>query len=250
MIRANLWSQLFQQRTSLPPSETGFRSQRVVAGKVQAPAKTNRERKRARYSKVAIRQLEDALISSAKELEELWARGALTIKVANLTEGMFQAACSTLDATLQHNRKGAPPMLRGAKALLKQAENFRADIDSHLTHDRPHALALACCLHKFCCDITDYEQQIRFAYAIVDLSPGGKPKLPHRPTDWAAKIAFAEIVFSHQVSYGVDTFPKTKTTEVHLKNAGHSVSPRTLRWWRQQMDAGTFSSHVQQRKRQ
>ena len=127
---------------------------------------------------------------------------------------------------------------------------FRIKINQLLTHDRPHTLELACCLHEFCCDIAHYEQQIKYAYGFVLITAEGRPQLANRPTKWKAKAEFAKFIIHHQNVHGHGSFPKTNQIKTYLITANQSVAERTVREWLRQIKSGKFGSHIQPKKRQ
>ena len=222
---------------------------KIISGKVQ-PSKEEQSRDRTNYCRRAAYWLCDALCESAAELNDLWNRGAISNEIAGLTSDIFGIACETIDDSLKPTHVGAPRTSAKAKNLVKAMEGFRAAIDSAVTHDKRHALELAWCLHEFCCDIAHYEQQIRHAYAIVPLTPGRRPKLANRPTKLQEKAEFAKIVNEYQATHGAGAFPKPRQIRIALSRVNQSVPDRTLRAWKQQMLSGTFSHHIQPKKRQ
>lgn len=228
------------------PSISG---RKIIAGKVQ-PSKEEQNRDRANYCRRTANWLSNALYESAVELNDLWNRGAISNGIAALTSNIFGVACKTIDDSLKQTHVGAPSTLAKAKKLVKAMEGFRAAIDSALTHDKPHALKLACCLHEFCCDIAHYEQQIRFAYGIVQITAEGRSMPANRPTNLQGKKEFAKIVNAHQAAHGAHTFPKPRQIKAALASVNLSVPDRTLREWRKQMQFNTFGHHIQPRKRQ
>lgn len=249
MFTANLLSQLGKQKKQLAVRGAGIPSRKFIAGKAQS-LKQERERDRTNYCRSAAHSFNAALCESAAEINDLWSRGAISSEVAHLIRRIFGIACSTSDESLKPTRVGAPPTLRNAKNLLKEVAEFREAVDAAITYDQRHALELAWCLHEFCCDVAHYEQQIRYAYAIVSLTPGRYPKPANRPTKLKAKTEFAKIVNEHQAAHGTETFPKPRQIKVALSRVNQNVPDRTLREWRKQMQSGTFGHHIQPKKRQ
>jgi hypothetical protein len=249
MFTANLLSQLGKRKKQPTVRGAGIPSRKFIAGKVQS-LKQEQERDRANYCRSAAHSFNAALCESAAEINDLWSRGAISSEVAQLIRRIFGIACSTSDESLKPTRVGAPRTLRNAKNLLKEMVEFRDAVDAAITYDLRHALELAWCLHEFCCDIAHYEQQIRHAYAIVPLTPGRRPKLANRPTKLQEKAEFAKIVNEYQATHGAGAFPKPRQIRIALSRVNQSVPDRTLRAWKQQMLSGTFSHHIQPKKRQ
>lgn len=249
MFTPSHWGQLGQRKrhpTVCGPSVPG---RKIIAGKVQSP-KGAQNRDRANYCRRAAYRLSDALCESAAELNHLWNSGAITNEIAVLTSDIFDLACSTIDYSLIPKHVGAPRTLEKSKNLVKAMEEFRAAIDLALTHDKRHALELASCLHEFCCDIAHYERQIRFAYAIVQITAAGRIKPANRPTNLQGKKEFAKIVNEYQAVHGPEKFPKLRHIKAALASVNQSIPDRTLREWRKQMQLNTFGHHIQTRKRQ
>lgn len=242
------WSQLGERKRQSTVSGPSASGRKIYAGKVQ-PSKQEQNKDRANYCRHAAYWLSDALCESAAELNDLWNRGAISNEIATLTSELFGLACKTIDDSLKQTHVGAPPTLAKAKSLIKALEEFRAAIDSALTHDKRHALELACCLHEFCCDIAHYERQIRFTYGIVQITAAGRPKPSNRPTKLQEKKEFAKIVNEHQAVHGPGTFPKPRQIKAALASINKSVPDRTMREWRNQMRLNTFGHHIQPRKR-
>lgn len=249
MFTQSHWGQLGQRKRQTTLSGSSAPGRKVFAGKVQ-PSKEEQNRERANYCRRAAYWFSDALCESAVELNDLWKGGAISNVVAALTNNIFGLACKTIDDSLRPKYVGAPQTLAKAKKLVKAMEGFRAAIDSALTHDKPLALKLAFCLHEFCCDITHYEQQIRFAYGIVQVTAEGRSMPANRPTNLEGKKELAKIVNAHQAAHGADTFPKPRQIKAALASVNLRVSDRTLREWRKQMRLNTFGHHIQPRKRQ
>ena len=250
MFKPNHWGQLIKGGQAITSNGGNNSRRNFFTGKIKSPARTKRDRDRADFCRVFISQLLLALDESANELQYLWERNALSKEVADLTRGLVSITRQTLYDSFRSVSRGAPKRLSNAKELLKEMHIFRLKIDLVLTHERPHALELACCIQEFCCDISHYEQQIRFVYGIVSVTAEGRPKLANRPTKWTAKNAFAKIVIQHQAIHGEGTFPKPRQIKADLSLANHVVPERTLREWRRQVQLGTFSRHTQAPKRQ
>lgn len=249
MFKPSHWDQLLQQRERPPTSASQTRGQKVVAGKVQQET-TAHIRVRAEFCRFFIGQLEDALAETRLELEDLWASGALTLQAADLIAQMFRIATATLDETLRHTGVGAPRTLSSARTLLKEMRSFRIAVKPMLTNDLPRAEELVSCVQQLCCDIEHYHRQIKTTHSIVHRSDGGEARPANRPTNWPAKAEFAKIVSHHQEVHGTGTFPKPSLVIKQLRHAGHIVPARTLGSWRSQIQSGTFSHHIQPRKRQ
>jgi hypothetical protein len=237
-------------RQPLTSSRSDKHGQKIVGGKRKLPAKTRLERERADYSRTCIWQLHAALIESTKELQDLWQRGAISEELADLIRSIFITAFSTLEDSLKHDGRGAPKTLSNSKRLMHASQIFRIKINQLLTHDQPHALALAWCLYEFCCDIAHYEQQIKYAYGFVLISAEGRPKLANRPTKWKAKAEFDKFIIQHQNVHGHGLFPKINQIKTHLIVANQSVAERTVREWIRQIKSGKFGNHIQPKKRQ
>ncbi|MEY3664226.1 MAG: hypothetical protein RLZZ153_408 [Pseudomonadota bacterium] len=222
---------------------------KVVAGMVQ-PKRTASKRARAELSRIFIWQFEDALAETRRELEDLWASGALSVQAADLIAQLFQLATATLDRTLRHTGVGAPRTSSNARTLLKEMQSVRVAVKPMLKADLPRADELVSCFQEFCCDIEHYQRQIRITHSIVHRSDGGEARPANRPTNWPAKAEFAKIVSHHQEVHGTGTFPKPSLVIKQLRHAGHIVPARTLGSWRSQIQSGTFRHHIQPQKRQ
>jgi hypothetical protein len=223
---------------------------KVVGGRVQSRVKAVPSKTRAELSRVFIWQLEDALIATSIELENLWCRGAITRQIADLTIQMFQTANQKLDATLRHARVGAPQTLANSKSLLKDTQLFRAAIKPMMRSDLPCAEELANCIHELCCDIEHYARQVKITHKIVRISSDRLSKPANRPTNWLAKAELAVIINQHQDIHGSESFPKPRQIKAALARVNLSIPDRTLRKWLEQMRLNTFSHHIQPRKRQ
>jgi hypothetical protein len=249
MFTPSHWGQLGQRNRQPTLSGQSTPGRKIIAGKVQSSQK-KQNRDRANYCHRAAYWLSDALCESAAELNHLWNSGAISKDIAVLTSYIFGLACRTIDYSLRPKHVGAPRTLAKAKKLVKAMERFRDAIDSALTHDKRNALELACCLHEFCCDIAHYERQIRFAYAIVQITTAGRIKPANRPTNLQIKKEFAKIVNAYQAVQGPEKFPKLRHIRAALASVNQSIPDRTLREWRKQMQMKTFGHHIQARKRQ
>jgi adenylate kinase family enzyme len=249
MFTPSHWSQLGQRKRQPTVSGPSAPGRKIIAGKA-LPQKKEQKRDRANYCRLTACWLRDALCESAAELNDLWNKRAISNEIAVLTSNIFGIACKTIDDSLKPKHVGAPRTLAKAKNLVKEMERFRVAIESAVTHEKRHALELACCLHEFCCDIVHYELQIRFAHGIVDFDAQGQPKLTNRPTNIQGKNEFAKVVHKHQAVHGANTFPKTRHIKAALASVNQSVPDRTLREWRRQMQLNTFGHYIQPRKRQ
>jgi hypothetical protein len=249
MFTPSHWSQLGQGKRQPTVSGPSALGRKIIAGKAQ-PSKKEQNRDRANHCRRAAHWLSDALCESAAELNDLWDRGAISNELAALTIDIFGLACETINDSLKPKHVGAPRALAKAKNLATEMEGFRVAIDYAVTHDKRHALELAWCLHEFCCDIAHYEQQIRYAYGIVQITSKGQPKPANRPTNFQGKNEFAKLVHKHQAVHGANTFPNTRHIKAALARINQSVPDRTLRGWRRQMQLNTFGHYIQPRKRQ
>jgi hypothetical protein len=248
-LPANPWGQLLRQIPKSTPTPGNFPTRKVRLGTVQQPP-TSKSKDRADFSRAFIHQLDGFLELRAREFEALWERGALPKAAQTLVTELFLEACAAIDTTLHHKREGAPPTLKRARALLKKTRDLEKVFDDLLDGTRPRALELAFCIRDLCDDIAHYVQQIEVTYAIVSAQATAPPRPANRPTNRTAKDAFADVVYQHQLKHGAGTFPKPAAVRSKLTLSGHTVSDRILRYWRDQMKAGTFTDHIQHRKRQ
>ena len=250
MFKPNHWNQLVKGSQPLTSNGSHISGRKITNAKIKSTKKLQRDKDRAIYIQLFNEQLRRTLIESANELQILWERSAISKEVAELTRKLFSAAYATINNSLRCNARGATRALWNAKKLQNAMQIFRTEIDSKLTHERPHPLELACCLHEFCCDINHYETQIRYTYGLIYVTAEGEPKLSNRPTNWIAKIEFDKIITEHQKIYGQGSLPRTRQIKAKLHLANCNVSERTLREWRKQGKSGTFSRHIQPSKRQ
>ena len=249
-VAAGPWDQLFPRSEGAVLKGADTPRRRVRGGKLQTEAMGRPTRDRAIFSRMFCEQLEQSLVDRARELENLWDAGAVSEKTADLTIQIFQTAYAVVDLTLKHKRAGAPPTLRQSKHLQRELQKFEENVAVTLTGGSPKVLDLARCLQDLSDDITHYVRQIHITFAMVYVTSAGQVKPTNRPTNWAAKTAFDEIIHSHQLKFGARTFPKLRQARLQLQQAKHYISDRMLRYWFAQMRSGTFSDYVQQRKRQ
>jgi hypothetical protein len=245
---ASPWASLLPTSTGTPEQGAGLPSRKINGGKL-LPEKVRKAHDRAVFSRAFIQQLEISLAKRARELDDLWDLGTITKQVAARTTSLFCYTCKAIDRTLDHHKEGAPPTLRDFGNLLTQVATFEFAMDRLLTCKNEDEFYLAFCLRDLCDDIEHCVRQLRMTYAIVSVE-NGRVTPANRPTNWAAKQSYAELIRAHQQQYGRDTYPTPRYVIEQLQKSGHQVSARTLRDWRSQVRNGTFSSYVQNRKRQ
>jgi hypothetical protein len=74
-------------------------------------------------------------------------------------------------------------------------------------------------------------------------------KLPFRPTDRAIKHEFLKAVIQYSAEFKTEKFPPYFWILKYLKTTEKSISERTYRIWKTQMDEETFHHYTQPKKR-
>jgi len=251
MFKPVHWEQLVPNTQPNALKSTKSLGKKYVNGEVKTEkTKSTDMVDRAGQSRLFIWQLQNALTESKKELEDLWNRKSISIEVADLITSMFNTTWKVLYKSQNHRIRGAPKTLSSARELASDMRKFRTSLDQVLTNDLPNALELACCLHEFCCDIAHYEFQISCVYGIAHINAEGHPKFTNRQTNWKAKKLFETILIAYQQTNGAGKFPKLRQIKASMRCANHSISDRTIRNWKSQIQNGTFSKFIQPKKRQ
>ena len=251
MFKPTHWEQLVSHSKPHSLSSTKSLGKKYFNGKAKTEQKKSTNiGERARQSRIFIWQLQNALVETKNELEDLWNRNSISIEVANLITCMFNTTWKELYSSLNHRIRGAPKTLSSARKLASDMRKFRTSLDQVMTNDLPNALELAYCLHEFCCDIAHFEFQISCVYGVTHINDKGHPKFTNRQTNWKAKILFETLLIEYQQTNGAGKFPKLCQIKASMLCANHSISDRTIRNWKNQIKDGTFSWFIQAKKRQ
>ena len=220
---------------------------RVIGGVRQAPKPALEKVERRSWSHLFGLHLENALAARAAELVSLHESGAFPDGLTDLVSEFHRTVFEVIDRTRDHQFRGAPPTFGDAKRLSGVVTHFKTALDQFPEFEVASGTPLAACMQTLCDDVEHYVRQIHCVYGIVGLQDR-RPKIPNRPTNWEAKSIFARHVIDYQSRNGAGTFPKPSNTRRALHLAGHKVSARTLRSWRQQVEEGTFDFFIQRQK--
>lgn len=208
--------------------------------------KTEKElgRDRAVFSLRAISRLEGRLIELSPKITSLFESGAIAEELANRTMDYFELVCKTLDQAKSHKEVGAPRTLKNARGLLRATSQFRSCCEEYLGHNNPYVAELVDHLKHLCGCVTGYGMEIQTAYSIVRVV-NGRPILPNRKTNWLAKEALLNIVEDHRKGTKDKSFPKLRNIRAQLKQQGLPQPDSTIRYWRKQIEQGTFDDFIQ-----
>jgi len=219
------------------------------SGKPLTPAKKIQSAERKNFSLLIIHQLNNALIARATEEEHFWKTGALNDELAQEVTAVHNKIIHVLDQTLNHKFSGAPPTLRNAKSLTSIVEIFKIKCTNLITAESMDQLLLAICLNDLCDDVEHYVIQINRVFGIVSVVDQ-KPMLSNRPTNFAAKKNYDQIIRTHQSKFGVDSFPMPREIQSALSAKGHQISKRTINFWKSQFTKKRLEDFIQPQKRQ
>ena len=235
-------------------------ARRVIAAQEASSSKGNSSKplkaakkiqgaKRKKFCLLFIHQLNNALIARATEEEHFWKLGAINYALAQEVTAVHKKIIHVLDQTLNHKSSGAPPTLRNAKSLTLIVENFKIKCTNLITAQSIDQFRLAICLHDLCDDVEHYVIQISRVFGIVSVVDE-KPVLSNRPTNFAAKKIYDQIITTHQSQFGVDNFPMPREIQSTLSAKGHQISKRTINFWKSQFTKKRLENFIQPQKRQ
>ena len=237
---------------TLPPQSqsNGFTRKVYRDGKLVPVREPQTERGvRANLSRRFINQLNEALEDEARHLERLWKQRAFSKQLEAACLQIYQQVIETVDSTSRHRTRGAPPTLSKARSLLPAVEHFEKCLETLPERRHPSARELAICLRDLCDDVRHYVRQIEITFDAVK-ERAAQPLPTNRPTNWATKERYGQLVEQHQSLYGDGSFPKPRELRKQLLDEGHNISERTERAWRSQWVQGSFGHYIQNRNRQ
>jgi hypothetical protein len=222
---------------------------RVIGGVRQAPKPVLEKVERRSWSQLFGFQLENALAARASEEDSLYESGAFSDGFAQIVSEFHRTVCEVIHRTRDHQLRGAPPTFGDAKRLSSVVIEFKTALGQFPEFEISSDTPLSTCIQTLCDDVEHYIRQIHFVYGIVGLQDR-QPRIANRPTNLAAKAHLVSLIIEHQAIHGAGALPKPAATRQAMGLAGHKVSPRTLRSWRQQIEKGTFDFFIQRQKRQ
>lgn len=214
-----------------PEVKSESTNKKYRSGKKTALKKESPNRDRSRFSRLAIRQLEQFITEAGLNFNALRDQNFISDELVSIIEDFVKSVYITIDKTLKPTQKGAPPTLRCARDLRLKIDAFENVTNELIQRDGTNSQDLKDSLKELAEDVRHYIRQIELTYGIVN-PKNSKPNWPNRPANYSAITALVEIIEDHRSENGVKASLKPQKIQILLAASGHTVPDRTIRYWR------------------
>jgi len=228
---------------------------RVRFGEIVKPqTKKTIQPAKATVTRNLLFKLEQAIGNDARVLEKMKTRGILTTRLESLIEDLFREVV-TLGESFPNSGYRIPKMFYSKVQNLSTAINFfESECQKELYREIKFRVRILRILKCLIDDIKHFVIQFNMNYSSVEVElgtngqilPPSQEHIPYRKTDLKRKEFFYALLVTYKNPIGeIIKFPRHKTIEYLMEQAGYKFPDRTYRLYKTQIKNGTFDYLVQ-----
>jgi hypothetical protein len=228
---------------------------RVRFGKVVTPKKSQTtDKSKATIARNLLVKLDQVIANDARVLLKMKMRGIFTTRLESLIENLFKEAVVIRESfPISGNR--IPKLFNSKVQNLSTTINFfesqcQLELNGHIKFKVRIWRTLKCLID----DMRHFVMQFKMNYYSVEVElgtngqilPPSQEHIPYRKTDLNRKNYFYALLASYKNPSGkIIKFPRHKTIEYLMEQAGYKFPDRTYRLYKTQIKNGTFDHFVQ-----
>jgi len=228
---------------------------RVRFGKVVTPKKSQTtDISKATIARNLLVKLDKAIANDARVLQKMKLRGILSIRLERLIEDLFRDII-TVKKSFPSSGNRIPKVFKLKVESLSTTVDFfesqcQLELNGHIKFKVRIWRTLKCLID----DIKHFVMQFNMNYFSVEsefgtteeILPPSQNHIPYRKTDRKRKDVFYAFLASYKDSDGkIIKFPRYKTIQQLMAQAGHKFPERTYTEYKSQIKKGTFDHFVQ-----